>query len=166
MSKKIIFITESFLPYKKGGTELYLYNVCKALLQKGVTMHVCTFSNTGQNEYEVDHIPVTDHESITEVLKTFLHKDFILEWNGSTGFLKLDYQGIIDYTDNIAKSFIKTKTKIVFILNEKNMVSVKYSLSVKTIENHREEVKLANFFVIWEIKDDKLYRGYQMSQLS
>ena len=70
MSKKIIFITESFLPYKNGGTELYLYNVCKALLQKGVTMHVCTFSNTGQNEYEVDHIPVTDHESITEVLKT------------------------------------------------------------------------------------------------
>ncbi len=102
----------------------------------------------------------------TEVLKTFLHKDFILEWNGSTGFLKLDYQGIIDYTNNIAKSFIKTKTKIVFILNEKNMVSVKYSLSVKTIENHREEIKLANFFVIWEIKDDKLYRGYQMSQLS
>jgi len=23
---------------------------------------------------------------------------------------------------------------------------------------------LANFFVIWEVKDQKLYRGYQMSQ--
>lgn len=102
----------------------------------------------------------------TEVLKTYLHPDFILEWNGSTGFLKLDYQGIIDYSTNVAKSYIKAKTKIVMLVSEKNMVSVKYSLSVKTIENHREEMKLANFFVIWEIKEDKLYRGYQMSQLA
>ena len=102
----------------------------------------------------------------TEVLKSFLHSDFLLEWNGSTGFLKLDYQGLIDYSINIAKSYIKAKTKIDFIISDKNMVSVKYSLSVKTIENHREEMQLANFFVIWEIKDEKLYRGYQMSQLS
>ena len=101
-----------------------------------------------------------------EILKNYLHPEFVLEWNGSTGFLKLDYQGIIDYTTNVAKSYIKTKIKIAFILQEKEMVSVKYSLSVKTIENHREEMKLANFFTIWEIKDEKLYRGYQMSQLA
>ena len=101
-----------------------------------------------------------------EVLKTFLHPDFVLEWNGSTGFLKLDHQGIVDYTSNVAKAYVKTKIKLAFILKEKNMVSVKYSLSVKTIENHREEMKLANFFVIWEIKDNKLFRGYQMSQLA
>ena len=102
----------------------------------------------------------------TEVLKSFLHPEFVLEWNGSTGFLRLDYQGIIDYTINIAKAYVKTKIKIAHLLADKNMVSVKYSLSVKTIENYREEMKLANFFVIWEIKDEKLYRGYQMSQLS
>ncbi len=101
-----------------------------------------------------------------EVLKTFLHPEFVLEWNGSTGFLKLDYQGIIDYTANVAKSYVKTKIKIEHILQDKNMVSVKYSLSVKTIENYREEMKLANFFVIWEIKDEKLFKGYQMSQLA
>ena len=102
----------------------------------------------------------------TEVLKSFLHPEFVLEWNGSTGFLRLDYQGIINYTINIAKAYVKTKIKIDHLLADKNMVSVKYSLSVKTIENYREEMKLANFFVIWEIKDEKLYRGYQMSQLS
>jgi hypothetical protein len=101
-----------------------------------------------------------------QVLKTFLHPQFILEWNGSTGFLKLDYQGIIDYTINIAKSYIDTKIEIDHLLIDKNMVSVKYSLSVKTIENYREQMKLANFFVIWEIKDEKLFRGYQMSQLA
>ena len=101
-----------------------------------------------------------------EILKTYLHPDFVLEWNGSTGFLKLDYQGIIDYTANVAKAYVKTKIKLAFIIHEKEMVSVKYSLSVKTIENHREEMKLANFFAIWEIKDEKLYRGYQMSQLA
>ncbi len=101
-----------------------------------------------------------------EVLKNYLHPEFILEWNGSTGFLKLDYQGIIDYTTNVAKAYVKTKIKVDHLLVDKNMVSVKYSLSVKTIENYREEMKLANFFVIWEIKDDKLYKGFQMSQLA
>ena len=101
-----------------------------------------------------------------EVLKTYLHPEFVLEWNGSTGFLILDYQGIIDYTINIAKSYINTETKIDHIFSDKNMVSVRYSFSVKTVENYREEMKLANFFVIWEIKDQRLFRGYQMSQLA
>jgi hypothetical protein len=37
---------------------------------------------------------------------------------------------------------------------------------LKTIENPREEMLLANFISIWQIKDNKLHRGYQMSQLS
>ena len=42
----------------------------------------------------------------------------------------------------------------------------RYSHFVKTFENPREEMLLAHFFVIWEIKDNKLYRGYQMSQFN
>jgi hypothetical protein len=43
---------------------------------------------------------------------------------------------------------------------------VRYSHFVKTIENPREEMLLAHFISIWQIKDNKLYKGYQMSQLS
>ncbi len=101
-----------------------------------------------------------------DILKPFLHKDIILEWNSSTGFIKLDYQGIINYSNELSKSYLRTKTRVSHLIKNKNFVSVKYSLFVKTIENPSEEMKLANFFVIWEIKDQKLYRGYQMSQLS
>jgi hypothetical protein len=45
------------------------------------------------------------------------------------------------------------------------LIAVRYSHYIKTIENPREEMLLAHFMVIWELKDDKLYRGYQISQL-
>ena len=56
--------------------------------------------------------------------------------------------------------------RITHVIQEGNMVSVRYSHFVKTIENPREEMLLAHFCVIWEVKDNKLYRGYQMSQFS
>jgi hypothetical protein len=56
--------------------------------------------------------------------------------------------------------------RISHIIAEDDLVSVRYSHYVKTIENPREEMLLAHFSTIWQIKDDKLYRGYQMSQFS
>lgn len=101
-----------------------------------------------------------------EVMKDFLHPEFILEWNSSTGFVNLDYQGILDYCTQVSKSYIRTKARINHIIKENDKIAVNYSFSVKTIENPREEMLLANFFVIWEIKEMKLFRGYQMSQLA
>ena len=51
------------------------------------------------------------------------------------------------------------------IVKEGDFISVRYAHSVKTIENPREYILLANFMVIWEMKDEKLYRGYQISQV-
>jgi len=68
-------------------------------------------------------------------------------------------------TDEMARAYIRSKIRISHILQEKNLVSLRYSHFVKTIENPREDMLLGDFFVIWEIKDDKLFRGYQMSQL-
>jgi len=99
-------------------------------------------------------------------MESFLHADFILEWQSSKGFLKLNKQEVLDFTDELSKSYIRTKARIHSILQEKNQVAVRYAHYVKTIENPREEMLLAHFFVIWEIKDDKLYRCFQMSQVS
>ncbi len=101
----------------------------------------------------------------SKVMQTFLHPDIILEWNSSKGAIVMDYQEILDFTDNIAKAYIRSKVRITHLIKEKNTFAVKYSHSVKTIENPREEILLANFFVIWELKDEKLFRGYQISQL-
>lgn len=99
-------------------------------------------------------------------MENYLHSDFILEWQSTTGFRKLNRQEVLELTKQMSTSYVRTKVKIHSILQEKNQVAVRYSHYVKTVENPREEMLLANFFVIWEIKDDKLHIGYQMSQLN
>jgi predicted SnoaL-like aldol condensation-catalyzing enzyme len=102
----------------------------------------------------------------SEILKDFLHDDISLEWNSSAGFFQHDYQSLLNLSNELAKAYVRSKIRISHIVAENDLVSVRYSHFVKTIENPREEMLLAHFFTIWEIKDNKLYRGYQMSQLS
>ena len=101
-----------------------------------------------------------------EILKTYLHPDVILEWNSSKGFIEMDREKALAITKELESAYIRSKARLTHLIQEGNTVSVRYSHYVKTIENPREEMLLAHFFVIWEIKDDKLHRAYQMSQLS
>lgn len=100
------------------------------------------------------------------VMKQFLHPDIIVEWNSSTGFKKMNYNDLIDITEKMQAAYVRSKVRINNILREGNLVSLNYSHSVKTIENPREEMLLADFFVIWEIKHEKLFKCYQMSQIA
>ena len=100
-----------------------------------------------------------------EVLDTFLHPDVILDWNSSKGFLQMKREDLLALASELSRSYIRSKVVISHILKEGNLISVRYSHSVKTFENPREAILLANFMVIWELKDDKVYRGFQMSQL-
>jgi hypothetical protein len=99
-------------------------------------------------------------------MEPYLHPDFILEWQSSKGFSKLDKQGVLDLTKELSASYVRSKVRILSIVQEKNQIAVRYSHFVKTVENPREEMLLAHFFVIWELKEDKLFRGFQMSQLN
>ena len=99
------------------------------------------------------------------VLATYLHDDILLEWNSSTGFIKMNREDLLSLASELSRSYIRSKVEISHIVKEGNLISVRYSHSVKTFENPRETILLANFMVIWELKDDKLYRGFQMSQL-
>lgn len=100
-----------------------------------------------------------------EEVKKWLHPEVELEWNSSTGYLKLDFDAILALTENLGKTYIRLKNQIFHQVIDKNKVAIRYKSYVKTIENPREEIPLALFMVIWEIKDDKLYRGFQMSYL-
>lgn len=102
----------------------------------------------------------------SEILKTYLHPDVILEWNSSKGFIQMDYGSILEMANELSRAYVRSKVRISHIISEDDLVSVRYSHFVKTIENPREEMLLAHFSTIWQIKDDKLYRGYQMSQFS
>jgi ketosteroid isomerase-like protein len=97
---------------------------------------------------------------------SYIHPDVSLEWNSSKGFLQMNREELLNLTDELKKSYHSSRVHINHLLEEDGVVTVRYVHHVKTIENSREEMILAHFIVIWELKDGKLYRGYQMSQLS
>ncbi|MBC5837657.1 nuclear transport factor 2 family protein [Flavobacterium muglaense] len=102
----------------------------------------------------------------SSIMKEYLHPEIILDWNSSKGFVQLNYDSVVNISDELSKAYVRSKVRISHIVSENDFVTVRYSHFVKTIENPREEMLLAHFMVIWQIKDNKLYRGYQMSQLS
>lgn len=100
-----------------------------------------------------------------QTVSELLHPDVILEWHSTKGFLKLNHQEIVALSAELSKAYVRSKTRITHIVEEGKTVAVRYSHYVKAIENPREEMLLAHFMVVWEIKDNKLHRGFQMSQL-
>ena len=96
----------------------------------------------------------------------FLHPEVTMDWNTNKGFIQMKYEDILSLSEELSKAYVRSKIRISHILQEKNLVSLRYSHFVKTIENPREEMLMGNFFVIWEIKDDKLFKGFQMSHFS
>ncbi|MBF6609328.1 MAG: nuclear transport factor 2 family protein [Flavobacterium sp.] len=101
-----------------------------------------------------------------ETLAAYLHDEFRLDWHSSKGFLQLRRDEMLDIAYELSRAYESSRVKISHIVNDGSLVSLRYSHHVRTFENPREEMLLAHFMVIWEIKDGKLYRGYQMSQLS
>lgn len=101
----------------------------------------------------------------SKLLESYLHPEFLMEWNSHNGLLKMNKQELLDYTKELEKTYIRFKARMTHLLVDKNLVAVNYSLNVKVIENPREELYLTDFMTIWEIKDDKLYRCNQMSRV-
>ncbi|BFM44984.1 hypothetical protein CFS9_36250 [Flavobacterium sp. CFS9] len=102
----------------------------------------------------------------SEIMKTYLHPEVKLDWNSTKGLIEMDYDSMIAMANELSRAYVRSKVRISHIIAEEDLVSIRYSHFVKTIENPREEMLLAHFATIWQIKDDKLYRGFQMSQFS
>ena len=101
-----------------------------------------------------------------EILDTFLHPEILLDWHSSKGFFQMKREDLLTLASELNRSYIRSKVKISHLIKEGDLISVRYSHYVKSVENPREDILLAEFMVIWEIKDKKLYRGFQMSQIS
>lgn len=102
----------------------------------------------------------------TETINRFLHDEMEFHWHSSKGFLKMDKNGLMNLSDEMNRSYLSSRIHFSHILQEDNTVSVRYTYYVTPIESPNEEMILAHFMTIWEVKDGKLFRGYQMSQLS
>lgn len=100
------------------------------------------------------------------LMQHYLHPEVILDWHSSKGFLQLTANQLMEMANELGRAYARSKVRISHIVAEKDTVCIRYSHFVKTIENPREEMLLAHFVVVWELMDGKLFRGYQMTQLS
>lgn len=99
-----------------------------------------------------------------ELVGELLHPEAELFWNSSSGFKKMKYQDIVDMISEISKSFSSLRSDISHILKDNDNVCIRFTYHVRTMENPREELPMAHFIAIWEIRDGKLFKGHQISQ--
>jgi|TARA_B110000014_G_C20093038_1_gene572504 hypothetical protein len=101
-----------------------------------------------------------------EVLKSFIHPECELYWSSSGGFVKFNYSDIIVHGERIASSFKELRPEISHVIAEDNFVTIRYTYYAVTYDHPEDEICLAHFISIWEVKDDKLYRCHEMSQMA
>lgn len=95
-----------------------------------------------------------------------MHEDVQLEWYSTKGHLYLELNDILALSKDLRLSYFDLRAEIHDVIEGTNgKIVILYSYYVRTFENPDEEMILATFFTTWEVKDNKLYRGTQMSQL-
>ena len=113
----------------------------------------------------VEEFYQSDFYKDEEILRKYLHPDVELSWYGTTGFSKLDINGIASISRELAASFDTLRAEIEKVVAKGDQVAIHFTYHVRTIENPDEEMPLAHFIAIWELTDGKLYKGVQISQL-
>ena len=98
------------------------------------------------------------------ILEKYFHPEAILIWNSDDGLTIMHNEELIAFFLEIRRTYFDLRLEVSHLLADDNHVTIRYKYYVRTIENPDEELGIAHFIAIWEVKDDKLYRGYQISQ--
>lgn len=98
------------------------------------------------------------------VLERFFHPELVLIWNSANGLSIMNYDDIVNFFSEVRRSYNDLRIEVSHLLADDNQVTIRYKYYIRTMENPDEELGIAHFIAIWEVKDDKLYRGYQVSQ--
>lgn len=99
-----------------------------------------------------------------KILKQLLNDEVVLEWISSDGVLIFKKDDIITLANELKANYKKSIIEITHQVEEGNQIAIKYDHKVSTIENPDEIMLIAKFFVIWEFKENKLFKGSQISQ--
>ncbi|MAN59462.1 MAG: hypothetical protein CMC08_06470 [Flavobacteriaceae bacterium] len=99
-----------------------------------------------------------------EVLERFFDPEVVLIWNSTEGLSILHYGDLASFFSEIRRTYDDLRVEVSHILEDEGHVTVRYKYYIKTIENPDEELGIAHFIAIWEVKNGKIFRGYQVSQ--
>lgn len=108
----------------------------------------------------------SDLANDASVIPQFFHKDCQLHWSSSKGFKQLNYNDILAFFDGARQSYNNLRFEFTHLIESGNTVVTRHTLFANTIENPENEIVLARYSTIWEVKDNKLYKGYEISQLA
>tara|TARA_R100000935_G_scaffold1439_1_gene4486 strand:+ start:36508 stop:36921 length:414 start_codon:yes stop_codon:yes gene_type:complete len=106
----------------------------------------------------------TDILKDESVVETFFHKEIELIWNSTDGLSILHYTDLVNFFAEARRSYNDLRIEVSHVLEDDGHVTIRYKYYIRTMENPDEELGIAHFICIWEVKDGKLYRGYQVSQ--
>lgn len=98
------------------------------------------------------------------VLKTHFHPELVLIWNSANGLTIMNFDDIVKFFTEVRRTYYDLRIEVSHLLADDNHVTIRYKYYIRTIENPDEELGIAHFIAIWEVKDGKMYRGYQVSQ--
>ena len=100
-----------------------------------------------------------------QAVDRFIHDGLELKWHSSKGYLELDKSDYMALVAEMVKSYSSVRLDISHMIAEGNAVTVRYTHYVNAFENPGEEMVLGHFVVIWEVENDKITKGFLMSQL-
>ncbi|THD67934.1 nuclear transport factor 2 family protein [Robertkochia marina] len=101
-----------------------------------------------------------------DLIKEVLHDEVKLYWNSTKGFRKYGKTQIIDLITDIRKEYKSIRVEISHFLTDQDRAALRLTYYVEPFEAPDEEIPLVHFMAIWEIKDGKLFKGYEMSHLA
>lgn len=107
----------------------------------------------------------SDIANDAKIVSKFFHKDSEMHWNSSRGFALLKYNDLEAFFEGTRESYNSLRFEFTHFLEDGEFVSNRHTLYATTIENPEDEIGLAHFTAIWEVKEGKLYRCYEISQL-
>lgn len=98
------------------------------------------------------------------LVSRFYHKECKIIWNSSKGYTELDYNAVYKFFKGITESYNSLRFQTSHLLAEGNHVTSRHTLYACTIESPDDEIPLAHYISILEIKDQKIYRAFEISQ--
>src|SRR5690554_2493685 len=100
----------------------------------------------------------------SSVMERFFHPEMVLIWNSPIGLSILQYEELVNFFEEVRRSYQEIRLEVSHLLADGNHVTMRYKYYVRTNENPDEEMGIAHFMAIWEVKDGKIFRGHQISQ--
>lgn len=106
----------------------------------------------------------SDIANDADVVSKFFHKECVMHWNSSHGFMILKYNDIVDFFEGTRRSYNALRFQISHLLEDNGFVTSRHTLYGQTIEDPDNETPMAHYISIWEVKDGKLFRCHEISQ--